>query len=142
MSPLNIKYLGLLGSMIVLSSGIDLKLAEHCASERSLRQHALYSRLDDHLRMSLDELIEGLVNDSAGEAGMMVIYLLLCLVAGQSDLCGVDDDDVVTYVYKRSELRLVLAAEAGSNLSCNTADGLAATSTTYQSRLMSAGFAM
>ena len=96
MSPLNIKYLGLLGSMIVLSSGIDLKLAEHCASERSLRQHALYSRLDDHLRMSLDELIEGLVNDSAGEAGMMVIYLLLCLVAGQSDLCGVDDDDVVT----------------------------------------------
>lgn len=53
--------------MIVLSSGIDLKLAEHCASERSLRQHALYSRLDDHLRMSLDELIEGLVNDSAGK---------------------------------------------------------------------------
>ena len=111
--------------MIVLSSGIDLKLAEHCASERSLRQHALYSRLDDHLRMSLDELIEGLVNDSAGEAGMMVIYLLLCLVAGKGNLCCVDEDDLVTYVNKRSVLRLVLAAQAGSNLSCNTADGLA-----------------
>lgn len=111
--------------MIVLSSGIDLKLAEHSASEGSLRQHALDSRLNDHLRMSLDELIEGLINNSAGEAGMMMVYLLLGLVAGKGNLCCVDDDDIVTYVNKRSVLRLVLAAQAGSNLSCNTADGLA-----------------
>ena len=75
--------------------------------------------------MSLDELIEGLINNSAGEAGMMMVYLLLGLVAGKGNLCCVDDDDIVTYVNKRSVLRLVLAAQAGSNLSCNTADGLA-----------------
>lgn len=128
--------------MIVLSSGIDLKLAEHSASEGSLRQHALDSRLNDHLRMSLDELIEGLINNSAGEAGMMMVYLLLGLVAGKGNLCCVDDDDIVTYVNKRSVLRLVLAAQAEAISVATRPTVLPATSTTYQSRLMSAGFAM
>lgn len=73
---------------------------------------------------------------------MMMVYLLLGLVAGKGNLCCVDDDDIVTYVNKRSVLRLVLAAQAEAISVATRPTVLPATSTTYQSRLMSAGFAM
>jgi hypothetical protein len=44
-------------------------------------------------------------------AGVPVIHLVGELLAGESDLLGVDDDDVVSVIDMRSESRLVLAAQ-------------------------------
>src|SRR5262249_35146799 len=49
--------------------------------------------------------------DAADEAGVVVIDLLLQLAAGQHDLLGVDDDDIVTAVDMGRVARLVLAAQ-------------------------------
>ncbi len=50
--------------------------------------------------------------DTASIAGVVMKELLIRLVAGQRHFFGVDDNNVVTAVNVRCELRLVLAAQA------------------------------
>ena len=42
---------------------------------------------------------------------MPVIDLVGALVAGQHDLVGIDDDDIVAAIHMRREARLVFASE-------------------------------
>ena len=60
--------------------------------------------------------------DAAGVAGVPVVLLVLVFLAGEHDLLGVDDDDVVTGVDVRGVGRLVLAAEAIGDDRCEAAD--------------------
>src|SRR5674476_423766 len=57
--------------------------------------------------------------------GVVVVDLVFELIAGNRDLLGVDNYDVITAVEVRCVLRLVLAHEAGSNLGSQAAKGLA-----------------
>src|SRR5262249_13014450 len=50
--------------------------------------------------------------DAADVAGVMMVDLALPLAAGEHDLCGVDDDDVVAAIDVRRVGRQVLAAQA------------------------------
>ena len=59
---------------------------------------------------------------AAGTTGVTVGHLLVELLAGQSDLVRVDDDDVVAHVHVRGERRLVLPTEEGSGLSCQATE--------------------
>src|SRR5690606_35988711 len=54
--------------------------------------------------------------------GVPVVLLVGVLTAGQDDLVGVDDDDVVTVVDVRREGSFVLAAETVGDDGCQTAE--------------------
>ena len=60
--------------------------------------------------------------DTAGEAGVPVIGLVLALGTAEGDLLTVDDDDIIAAIHGRSEGWLVLAAQAIGNDSGQTAN--------------------
>src|SRR5204863_244983 len=66
--------------------------------------------------------------DAADIAGVMVIDLLLQLLAGQQDLGGIDDNDIVAAIHMRGVGRLVLAAQThgddGGQAAHNQAGGI------------------
>src|SRR6516225_3738701 len=103
----------LLRFVLVIGPGKDPEVLHDPAPERSARHHALDCLLDDPFRMLAVEngpLATAL--DAAGVPRMPVEYVVLTLVAGQLDLLGIDDDDVVATIHVRRVGRLVLAAQA------------------------------
>ena len=61
--------------------------------------------------LAVENLLGGAILDAARIAGMPVIDLVGALVAGQHDVAGIDDDDVVAAIHMRREGRFVLASE-------------------------------
>src|SRR6516164_2835122 len=103
----------LLRFVLVLGPGKDPEVLHDPPPERSARHHALDRLLDDPLGMLAIEngpLAASL--DAAGVTRMPVEYVVLTLVAGQLNLLGIDDDDVVATIHVRRVGRLVLAAQA------------------------------
>jgi len=97
----------------MLGALVDAQIAELRAAERPVRQHALHRLLDDALgELALEDRARGALLDAADEVGVVVIDLLVALAAGQDDLFGVDNDDVVAVVHMRGVARLVLAAQS------------------------------
>src|SRR6478736_1244312 len=113
---------GLLGRVRVLGTAVDLELGELLAGQRVLREHAADGLLDGLLGALGEQLGVGGRPQTTREAGVAVGLLLLELGAGEGDLVGVDDDDEVTGVDVRRELRLVLAPEQDSGLARETAE--------------------
>jgi len=75
--------------------------------------------------VTLKRLLQGFglqVTDVAGEA---MVLLVLQLLAGNSNLVGIDDDQVIAGVNMRGVNRLVLATQAASQLGGKTAQRLA-----------------
>ena len=102
----------LLRRVRMVGARIDAQVAELRAAERAARQHALHRLLDDALgELALEDRARGALLDAADVAGVVVVDLLLALAAGEHDLVGVDDDDVVAVVDVRRVARLVLAAQ-------------------------------
>src|SRR5690606_20775377 len=62
-----------------------------------------------------DDLASRALLDAARVTGVPVVLLVGVLLAGEDDLVGVDDDDVVAVVDVGREGCLVLAAQAVSN---------------------------
>ena len=110
--PRDIEGFGLLCSVRMLGAGIDAKIAELDAGQRTARQHPL-DRLFHHplRKLALEDGLRRPLLDAADKAGVMIVDLLVALLAGQHDLVGVDDDNVVTVVDVRRVGRLVLAAQ-------------------------------
>src|SRR5438876_1738068 len=71
------------------------------------------------------QLAEARFLEAAGKSAMPVIRLALGLAARHAQLRRVHDDDVIAGVDMRRVLRLVLAAQAGSNLDGEPAQDLA-----------------
>src|SRR6478735_3747555 len=88
----------------MLGAGIDAQIAELLAAERSARQHPLRM-------LAIENLCRSPLLDAAGITGVPVIDLVGALVAGEHDLGGVDDDNVVAAIHMWREARLVLASE-------------------------------
>ena len=98
--------------MGVLGALVDAQVTEDLAEERAAGQHALDGLLDDPLReAALEDELGRTLLDAAGIASVVVVHLLVALAAGQDDLVGVDDDDVVAAVDMGGVRRLVLAAQ-------------------------------
>ncbi|MNN67128.1 hypothetical protein D3C81_1827470 [compost metagenome] len=109
----------------MLSAGVDLELAVHLTAQRALRQHALDGDLDHALRVTLKRLLQRLGLQVADVAGEAMVLLVLQLLAGNGNLVGIDDDQVITGVNMRGVDRLVLATQAASQLGGKTAQRLA-----------------
>src|SRR5262245_18666747 len=93
-------------------SGVDAQIPELLAGKRPARQHALDSLLQHPLGvLALENLRGRPLLDAAGISSMPVIDLVAAFLAGEHDLIGIDDDDIVAAIHMRGEARLVLASE-------------------------------
>jgi hypothetical protein len=81
---------------------IDLQFSELRSAEPVLGEHPPHRRLHEPLGVLSPDLLGTKLTDSPGVAGMVVITLARLLGAGQPNLLGVDDDDVITRVEKGS----------------------------------------
>src|SRR5690606_17253159 len=102
--------------MRMVSTGVDAQVLHLTAAERTARDHALNSLLENALReAAFEDLASSALLDAASVTGVPVILLVLVLAAGQGNLVGIDDDDIVTVVNVRREGWLVLAAQTVGN---------------------------
>src|SRR5579883_3461438 len=102
--------------MRMIGPRIDPQVSELATSERSTREHALDRLLHDPLwKLPFEDGFCGARLHAADKAGVMMIYLLLALPAGEDGLIGIDNDDIVAAVDVRSEDRQVLAAQPPGN---------------------------
>ena len=104
----------------MVGAGVDLELGGLLAAEAGVGKHPLHRLLDDLLRPGGQHVGERAGLEPTGVAGVVVVDDLLRLRAGQHDLLGVDDDDEVTGVDVRGEVRLVLAAQEHRDLRSET----------------------
>ena len=106
------------------SARIDFQLTVHVATQWVFRQHAFNRGLDHALRGFGDQLFKVDRLDAARETGVGVVHFVSGFSAGNTDLLGVDDDDVVAGVNVRSVLRLVLATQTARDFGGQTTQGL------------------
>src|SRR5437879_13921239 len=116
----------LLCEVRMLCTFVDLELGGHLATKLGLGQHPLDGLLDDGFRATGEELDERLFAETAGKSGVAAIELLVRLEAGQHDLFGIDDNDVIAHIDVRSVENVELAGEDRSGLRGESAKGLAA----------------
>src|ERR1700730_15468581 len=110
----DIEKLRLLRLVRVLGSGKDPEVLHDPTPERPARHHALDRLLDDAFGMlAVENGALAAPLDAAGITGIQIEDAVGALVAGQLDLLGVDDDDVVAAIHMRGERWLMLAAQAG-----------------------------
>src|SRR5580765_2060684 len=95
----------------MLGTGVDLELRDLLPREAILRKHPLHGDAEHLGRAPVELLAERPALDTTGITGVAVIPLLVELVARDLDLLRVHDDDEVTRVDVRRELRLALAAK-------------------------------
>ena len=93
--------------------------------------------LDNFFRTALHQADEGFLAQAAREAGIAAIKLLLSLHAGQTNLLGVEHDNVVTHIDVWGVLGIALARENARSLCCQTARVLPLASTTNHLRSIS-----
>src|SRR5215471_19334260 len=104
-------------------TGIDPQVAELHASQRSTRHHPLDRLLYDPLgKLSFKNRTRGALLDAADVPGVVAVDLVLPFLAGEHDLFGVHDDDVVPAVDVRRIGRFVLAAQAHRDNACKPSD--------------------
>ena len=108
--------------MRVLCTRVDLELAELVGSERILGEHATNSLLDGARRVLFEEfgVLDG--RQSSRVTRVAVGELLSELRTSESDLFGIDDDDMVTHVHVLSESRFVLAAKKNRGVASQTTE--------------------
>ena len=83
----------------MLAALVDLEVAHQLALQRPAREHALDGLLEDALgELAVEDLARRALLDAARIAGVPVVDLVVTLGAGEDDLLGVDDDDVVAAV--------------------------------------------
>src|SRR3954453_11916221 len=117
---------GLLCEVRMLWAFVNFELGGHLAAELGLGKHTLDGLLDDGFGATGEELDEGLFAEATGEAGVAAIELLVRLEAGQHDLFGIDDDDVIAHINIGGVENVELAGEDRSGLCGETAQRLAA----------------
>ena len=105
----------------MLGTANDVETIQLNLGQTVLRQHALDGRLDDALGVGLEQLGVAIATQATRTTGVHVQFLAQ-LVAGQSDLVGVEDDHVVAGIGVRSVGRLVLATQQGCRLSGETTE--------------------
>ena len=123
-------------------SGVDFESLHQLSTEVILRKHAFDRLLNDLLGSLVDQLLEVDGLDSTRKAGMTVVHLVRCFLAGNPHLAGVDHYNVIASVYVGGVLRLMLARRRRAISVDRRPSVLPAASTTYQSRFTVSGFAL
>ena len=110
--------------MRMLWTGIDIEVTIDLVAQLGLGKHTLDGVLENSLWLSLQLFANIAETLATRETGVMHIVLLSHLVAGELDLLGIDDDDVVATIAVGSVARFTLATENHGNLGGKTAEDL------------------
>ena len=108
----------------MLRSCIHIEVAEELGTEAVLRKHSLDGMLHDKGRLAIEHILGRSETLSTGITGVTDVHFVSQLLAREADLVGVDDDDVVTTVHVRREIRFVLATEDKGNAGSETTQHL------------------
>ncbi len=104
---------------------IDLQLSKLRSPDAVLGQHPANCRFDEPLGVLAPYLFDARLSDTARVARMPVVNLALLFVACQNNFIGINNDDVIPGVEKRSIARLVLAGQDLCDPACETTQHLA-----------------
>ena len=105
----------------MLCACINAQVGHDLAAQAVARQHALDRLGHDTLWvLAVQDHLLGALFDPAGVAGVPIEHFF-ALFAGHLDLLSIDNDDIVAAIHVRGESWLVLAAQAGGNDRCKTA---------------------
>src|SRR4051794_34307920 len=110
--------------MRMIGPRVDLQLAELLPAQPGAREHPLDGQAQHLLGTPRDHFLERPRAQSAREAAVPVVALLLALVAGHGHLFGVDDDHEVADVAVRRVLGLALATQRVGDLGREAAERL------------------
>src|SRR5262249_37343620 len=100
----------------MLTALIDLEVVELTTAKRTARQHTFNSLLDHAFGMRTGkDMFRRTFLDTAGITGVVEKDLVARLVAGQLDLLGIDDDNVVAAIHGSRESRAMFATQDGGD---------------------------
>ena len=123
-SKLQVYDFGILCSVRMFGASIDFEFLDHLVTKSAVREHSPNSGLERSGRM-LGQKVGKVDPAFAGDVtGVVEVFLLQVLVAGNGNLAGVDDNNEVTSVDVRGIDGLVLAHEEASNFACNASHRL------------------
>ena len=110
--------------MLVVTTFVNVEVSEELSTELVLGQHTFY--------YATEELVcaVGLCHDACGSvlalatgiARVSEINTIRPLLTSELNLVGVDDDNVVTTIYVRSEVGFVLTAQQFGNFGAKTTE--------------------
>ena len=120
----NVDDFGILSLMRVLAAGIDVEVAVEGVTQSVLGKHTTDGMFKNTLGMSCQHFGGCCLTLSSGISGIMLINLVSHLFAGEDNLLGVDDDNVVAAINVRSVTRLCFASQDVGYASGETANGL------------------
>lgn len=103
--------LDLLGLVRMLGTGVDLELSENRATEAVVGDHSADGTLDEKFGTAGADLRNRLALLAADVTGVAGVDLVVLLVAGETHLGGVHDDNEVPAIDVRREEGFALAAK-------------------------------
>eukprot|EP01136_Pigoraptor_vietnamica_P025358 Opistho-1_new@79282 len=121
---LDFQSLGALGGVRVRGTGINLQLLDHRVAQRTLGQHALDGLFQGTAGMLGLHVLELGRVDPARETRVTVVHLVGGLVARDTELFGIDDDDEVAGIDVRRVDWLVLATQTEGHFAGNPSEDL------------------
>ena len=110
--------------MGMLGTGIDMQVAVQGVAKTVFRKHATDSVFENALRMGGEDLCRGGLALATGISSVALVDFVSHFLAGEDNLLGIDDDDIVAAVDMRGVARFGLAAQDVGYAGSQTAYGL------------------
>lgn len=125
-------HLGVLSLVGMVGTIVHVEVLDELTTEAVFGKHTLDYMEVEGVHTRLEVLVERLLHQSlgsiltltAGVTGVVIINTISHLFAGEDNLVGVDDDNVVATSYVRRVAGLVLAAENFRNFRAEAAEYL------------------
>lgn len=125
-------HLGVLSLVGMVGAIVHVEVLDELTTEAVLGKHTLDYVEVEGMHTRLEVLVERLLHQSlgsiltltAGVTGVVIINTISHLFAGEDNLVGVDDDNVVAASYVRRVAGLVLSAENFRNFRAKAAEYL------------------
>ncbi len=132
LDSVDVNHLGVLSLVGMVGTIVDMEVLDELATEAVLGEHALdymdvegvHTRFEVLVERLLHQCLGGLLALSTGISGVAVIDPVSHLFAGQDNLVGVDDDDIVAASHVGGVAGLVFASEDFGHLRAESTEHL------------------
>ena len=108
----------------MLGTGIHMQVAVEGSTQTVFRKHAADGVFKYALGVFGENLLRGGLALAAGISGIALVDLVGHLLAGEDNLLGIDDDDIVAAIHMRGVARCGLAAQDVGHAGGQTTHGL------------------
>lgn len=101
-----------------------MHVLEQSPSEPVLRQHSFDGRLHQRSRVFLQQLLYAARTLTTGKARVVNVGFRKTLLAAENNFLGIEHDHVISAIYVRSEIHLMLTSEVSCNSGSQSSEGL------------------